>query len=461
MNKILRHLSDETRKALRAIGVVFDLQLSRLHPALVNRIVRNSRDQMKIRELALVGGAQRRSASRGSILCGSLQEPRLSTRVSSGVFEVSRYRARSSWEEVTAQPGPLVARFHEGRGYPRRQFHPDCMSQGTSLHLNLLRSFERNTPLDLAEAPSVRFLHAMSAEIGGYKRNQGRTPGIMGRTLLEAGYPREEDYPTGSDYDELEHLGAAVRAGARANRVPGIVRFTSVRAAMEASLDLSLGRILAFPVGMIVGVHLWEQWEELFDVGIIRRHTDSDQYLGGHCMVLGGWIEIEGVLYAVLLNSAGSEFGRFSPVCPGVALVSKDYLEEIMFPDAMLAFETHDTFSEAKKSLSKERTPAPTPVSRKSSDAGGSVPSAQPPSPGKILALLYGLGLVGLAFPPGLREIIALGLTVALGWLALREGAGWTRRQFRRLRMILPDLGGFLRFIRKGWPAGGASRFRS
>lgn len=59
-------------------------------------------------------------------------------------------------------------------------------------------------------------------------------------------------------------------------------------------------------------------------------------------MVIEDFVEIEGVIWALLTQSWGMDFGRESPIgFPGIAMVSIDYLDEILCHGAVVV--CHDS----------------------------------------------------------------------------------------------------------------------
>jgi hypothetical protein len=207
--------------------------------------------------------------------------------------------------------------------------------------------------IDPLDAPSRRWLHVTSGRVGAHGRNQGRSYLDLQRTLFEHGFLLERELPTGrDDFDELETYSDDQIKLASKRRSFGAIWLDDIDSRLNAGLDLAHGIIPSYPIAVQIAVKLYSNWARFFKAGVIGRHNSTDTMLGGHAMMLLGFIAFREKTWAILANSWGPDFGMYSPKdLVGCALVSTDYLKEILYHGAVVFFQHRDEFERTHRIL--------------------------------------------------------------------------------------------------------------
>jgi len=407
--KILERLTAASRNSLFSQGVVGDELLLTLSPAAIRQWVRDAADQRTIQEYIenrlKVGHPKGASMP---LLTGLLDGPLAPP--SGNILVVDRYQPRTSWDEVSADPGVLAETFHRTPGYPTSQAYGSCVCHGggTAQHLR------GGSSLNIRLSPSRRFLYVKTGQTGGYGPDEGRCFSDLQEVLFDHGYLTEAECPTGTDnFDESERYTDEQEELARTRRCPGSIWIEGGnQTRLNVALDLSRARILGRAAGLLVAVEVYENWARCFHLGIIRRHSEDERLLGGHALVLIGFVELEGQVWGLLANSWSASFASESPLgIPGVALVSVDYLKEIMYHGALVICQDAREFSEAEEVFrGSVTTPRPVPEWRRHVAAGLRKARAFP------FSWFFALALPALVLPSPERQLA--GLALALGLVA-------------------------------------------
>jgi len=169
---------------------------------------------------------------------------------------------------------------------------------------------------------------------------------------MEHGYLTERELPTGEDeFDDREDFSNSQKRNARSRACYGAFWIENNDTRLECALDSSTG-VFGPPIPLLVAVKVYEQWGQCFYHGVIRRHTDSERLLGGHAMVLLGFVKLSGVIWGLLGNSWGNLFASESPIdVPGIALISTEYLQEIMYHGSLYIARNEAEFNQLDQAL--------------------------------------------------------------------------------------------------------------
>lgn len=169
--------------------------------------------------------------------------------------------------------------------------------------------------------------------------------------LLDHGYLTEDELATGQDeYDENEAYTPAQLELARERVCAGAVSIENNETRLRVAIDLVRGSGFYRPCGLMIACMVYENWARCFSHGVLVRHSVRDRRLGGHALVLLGFMRIEGLVFAVLLNSWAG-FAAQSPIGISCALVPVDYLSEIMFHGALYFCQTKEEWLTASDLL--------------------------------------------------------------------------------------------------------------
>lgn len=347
-DRVIQSLAAETRRIFLDWDVHWDCQLAQgLTPAQIARIP-NRRDREILEEWRRSQSSQHVAVLPQLMPLGLISAE---TRGKGGRIAIVRsYASRRSWDSIPSTPGVLVKQVRQTEGYPSQQTMPTCAAHASSSHLHL-----RGEPgTTAAEAPSRRFVYVRSGQVFGYRPNDGRTFASITDLCLEHGYLLEGELPTGADaFSESEQYTRGQLGLARSRAIHGAVLFESNGTRLAAALDMTSGEGLLRPAGMMVACRIYANWARCFSHGVIVRHTPQDEGLGGHALVLLDFVRIHGVTWGLLLNSWGPQFGAASPMFPGsgIALVSVDYLADILFHGACLYCQTGEEFEQARRAF--------------------------------------------------------------------------------------------------------------